>query len=171
MTALLPNVDPDGLLEFSVVYTDRSLNHMSKKFQQVMREMNRILKLVYHAEGVVLVPGGGTYGMEAVARQFATGKKALVIRDGFFSFRWTQIFDMGAIPYVGAGADVMRPGIRSCDDGILAGDVVAVVDEKFGRPLAVGEALLASEELRAAAKGRMVHTLHYAGDKLWGAEY
>ena len=98
MTALLPNVDPDGLLEFSVVYTDRSLNHMSKKFQQVMREMNRILKLVYHAEGVVLVPGGGTYGMEAVARQFATGKKALVIRDGFFSFRWTQIFDMGAIP-------------------------------------------------------------------------
>ena len=98
MTALLPNVDPDGLLEFSVVYTDRSLNHMSKKFQQVMREMNRILKFVYHAEGVVLVPGGGTYGMEAVARQFTTGKKALVIRDGFFSYRWTQIFDMGGIP-------------------------------------------------------------------------
>ena len=98
MTALLPNVDPDGLLEFSVVYTDRSLNHMSKKFQQVMREMNRILTQVYHAPTAVIVPGGGTYGMEAVARQFATGKKALVIRDGFFSFRWTQIFDMGGIP-------------------------------------------------------------------------
>ena len=98
MTALLPNIDPDGLLEFSVVYTDRSLNHMSKRFQTVMREMHRILTQVYHAEGAVIVPGGGTFGMEAVARQFATGKKALVIRDGFFSFRWSQIFDMGGIP-------------------------------------------------------------------------
>ncbi|MBK7293096.1 MAG: alanine--glyoxylate aminotransferase family protein [Holophagaceae bacterium] len=98
MTALLPNVDPDGLLEYSVVYTDRALNHMSKRFQNVMREMHRILTQVYHAEGAVIVPGSGTFGMEAVARQFATGKKALVIRDGFFSFRWSQIFDMGGIP-------------------------------------------------------------------------
>jgi len=98
MTALLPNIDPDGLLEYSVVYTDRALNHMSKKFQQVMREIDRILKQVYHAQAAVLVPGSGTFGMEAVARQFATGKKALVIRDGFFSYRWTQIFDMGGIP-------------------------------------------------------------------------
>jgi aspartate aminotransferase-like enzyme len=98
MTALLPDIDPDGLLEFSVVYTDRALNHMSKRFQNVMKEMSRILKKVYNAQGAVLVPGGGTYGMEAVARQFATGKKALVIRDGFFSFRWSQIFDMGKIP-------------------------------------------------------------------------
>ena len=98
MTALLPNIDPDGLLEYSVVYTDRALNHMSKKFQQVMREIDRILKLVYHAQGAVLVPGSGTFGMEAVARQFCTGRKALVIRDGFFSYRWTQIFDMGGIP-------------------------------------------------------------------------
>ena len=98
MTALLPNIDPDGLLEFSVVYTDHALNHMSKRFQQVMREMHRILTQVYHAQAAVIVPGSGTFGMEAVARQFATGKKALVIRDGFFSFRWTQIFDMGGIP-------------------------------------------------------------------------
>jgi aspartate aminotransferase-like enzyme len=98
MTALLPNIDPDGLMEFSVVYTDRALNHMSKRFQTVMREMNRILKSVYHAEAAILVPGSGTFGMEAVARQFATGKKALVIRDGFFSYRWSQIFDMGGIP-------------------------------------------------------------------------
>ena len=98
MTALLPNIDPDGLLEFSVVYTDRALNHMSKRFQQVMRDMNRILKQVYHAQAAVIVPGSGTFGMEAVARQFATGKKALVIRDGFFSYRWSQIFDMGGIP-------------------------------------------------------------------------
>ncbi|MGA2080385.1 MAG: alanine--glyoxylate aminotransferase family protein [Holophaga sp.] len=98
MTALLPDIDPDGLLEFSVVYTDRALNHMSKKFQRVMNEINRILKRVYHAQAAVLVPGGGTYGMEAVARQFCTGKKALVIRDGFFSYRWTQIFDTGKIP-------------------------------------------------------------------------
>jgi aspartate aminotransferase-like enzyme len=98
MTALLPDIDPDGLMEFSVVYTDRALNHMSKRFQEVMREMNRILRKVYNAQAAVLVPGGGTYGMEAVARQFCTGKKALVVRDGFFSYRWTQIFDMGKIP-------------------------------------------------------------------------
>ena len=98
MPGLLPDVDPDGLLEYSVVYTDRSLNHMSQKFQTVMRDVSRILKATYKADAAVLVPGGGTYGMEAVARQFATGKKALVIRNGWFSFRWTQIFDMGSIP-------------------------------------------------------------------------
>ena len=98
MPGLLPNVDPDGLLEFSVVYTDRSLNHMSKRFGGVMREISRMLKTVYHAKSSVLVPGSGTFGMEAVARQFATGKKALVIRNGWFSYRWTQIFDMGGIP-------------------------------------------------------------------------
>jgi aspartate aminotransferase-like enzyme len=98
MPGLLPNVDPDGLLEFSVVYTDRSLNHMSKRFQGVMKDISRMLKSVYHAKSAVLVPGSGTFGMEAVARQFATGKKALVIRNGWFSYRWTQIFDMGNIP-------------------------------------------------------------------------
>jgi aspartate aminotransferase-like enzyme len=95
---LLPNVDPDGLLEYSVVYTDRSLNHMSAAFQGVMRDISRILKDVYHADAAVIVPGGGTFGMEAVARQFATGKKCLVIRNGWFSFRWSQIFEMGSIP-------------------------------------------------------------------------
>ncbi len=98
MPALLPDVDPDGLLEFSVVYTDRSLNHMSRRFQGVMQDISATLKQVYHARSVALVPGGGTYGMEAVARQFATGRKALVIRNGWFSYRWTQIFDAGAIP-------------------------------------------------------------------------
>ena len=98
MPGLLPAVDPDGLLEFSVVYTDRALNHMSKRFGGVMREISRILKTVYHAKSSVLVPGSGTFGMEAVARQFATGKHVLVIRNGWFSYRWTQIFDMGGIP-------------------------------------------------------------------------
>lgn len=98
MPALLPDVDPDGLLEFSVVYTDRSLNHMSRRFQGVMQDISATLKQVYRARSVALVPGGGTYGMEAVARQFATGRKALVIRNGWFSYRWTQIFDAGAIP-------------------------------------------------------------------------
>ena len=98
MPGLLPQIDPDGLLEFSVVYTDRALNHMSQRFQGVMRDISGILKSVYHAPSSVLVPGSGTFGMEAVARQFATGKKALVIRNGWFSYRWTQIFDMGHIP-------------------------------------------------------------------------
>jgi len=98
MPGLLPHIDPDGLLEFSVVYTDRALNHMSKRFQGVMTDISRILKEVYAAQSAVLVPGSGTFGMEAVARQFATGKKTLVIRNGWFSYRWTQIFDMGGIP-------------------------------------------------------------------------
>ena len=98
MPALLADVDPDGLLEFSVVYTDRALNHMSQKFQHVMRDISAMLKEVYAARSVVIVPGSGTFGMEAVARQFATGKKCLVIRNGWFSYRWTQIFDMGSIP-------------------------------------------------------------------------
>ena len=98
MPGLLPNVDPDGLLEFSVVYTDRSLNHMSKSFQGVMTDISGILKEVYKAHSVSLVPGSGTYGMEAVARQFAAGKHVMVIRNGWFSYRWTQIFDMGNIP-------------------------------------------------------------------------
>ncbi|MEC5214207.1 aspartate aminotransferase-like enzyme [Polaromonas sp. CG_9.5] len=98
MPGLLPNIDPEGLLEFSVVYTDRALNHMSRSFQGVMNDISRILKEVYHAHSVALVPGSGTYGMEAVARQFATGKPVLVLRNGWFSYRWTQIFDMGSIP-------------------------------------------------------------------------
>ena len=98
MPGLLPHIDPDGLLEFSVVYTDRALNHMSRSFQGVMNDISRILKEVYHAHSVALVPGSGTYGMEAVARQFATGKPVLVLRNGWFSYRWTQIFDMGNIP-------------------------------------------------------------------------
>lgn len=98
MPGLLPNVDCDGLLEYSVVYTDRSINHMSQRFQGVMRDISSALKKVYNAKSVVVVPGSGTFGMEAVARQFATNKKCLVIRNGWFSFRWTQIFEMGGIP-------------------------------------------------------------------------
>ena len=100
MSALLDNVDPDGLLEYSVVYTDRSLNHMSQSFQGVMNDISLTLKEVYNAKAAVVVPGSGTYGMESVARQFATDKKCLVLRNGWFSYRWTQIFDMGNIPSV-----------------------------------------------------------------------
>ena len=98
MPGLLHDVDPDGLLEYSVVFTDRSLNHMSRSFQQVMIDISDTLSQVYKAHTVVIVPGGGTFAMEAAARQFATGEKCLVIRNGWFSFRWTQIFDMGNIP-------------------------------------------------------------------------
>ena len=98
MPGLLPQVDPDGLLEYSVVYTDRALNHMSARFQGVMRDISALLKEVYHARSAIVVPGSGTFGMEAVARQFASGKKCLVIRNGWFSYRWSQIFEMGQIP-------------------------------------------------------------------------
>ncbi len=98
MNALLPNIDPDGLLEYSVVFTDRSLNHMSARFQAAMRDIASTLKEVYAADHVAIVPGGGTFAMEAVARQFATGERALVVRNGWFSYRWTQIMEAGSIP-------------------------------------------------------------------------
>ena len=98
MPGLLPDIDPDGLLEFSVIYTDRSLNHMSESFQTVMKDISSTLKKVYNAKSVAVVPGSGTFGMAAVSRQFATGKKCLVIRNGWFSFRWSQIFEKGSIP-------------------------------------------------------------------------
>ena len=98
MAGLLPQVDPEGLLEYSVVYTDRALNHMSQSFQIVMRDISRTLKTVYGAHSAIVIPGSGTFGMEAVARQFATGKRCLVIRNGWFSYRWTQIFETGDIP-------------------------------------------------------------------------
>lgn len=98
MPGLLPDVDPDGLLEYSVVYTDRAVNHMSDAFQAVMRDISSTLRRAYGAEAAVVVPGSGTFGMEAVARQFATDQHALVVRNGFFSYRWTQIFDAGSIP-------------------------------------------------------------------------
>jgi aspartate aminotransferase-like enzyme len=97
MPGLLPNVDPSGLLEFSVVYTDRSLNHMSQQFGGVMRDISGMLKEVYNAHSVALVPGSGTFGMESVARQFAGDKPVIIIRNGWFSYRWTQIIDMGKI--------------------------------------------------------------------------
>jgi len=124
MPGLLSNVDPDGLLEFSVVYTDRALNHMSQRFQGVMKDISRILKEVYHAKSAILVPGSGTFGMEAVARQFATGKKALVIRNGWFSYRWTQIFEMGNIP---AESTVLKA--RRVSDSAQSAWIPCPVDE------------------------------------------
>ena len=112
MAGLLPDVDPDGLLEFSVVFTDRSLNHMSATFQKVMNDISSTLKKVYNADGVAVIPGGGTYGMEAVARQFATDQDCMVIRNGWFSYRWTQIFDAGNIA---KSSDVMKAR-RSLDN-------------------------------------------------------
>ncbi|WP_210092192.1 aminotransferase class V-fold PLP-dependent enzyme [Ruegeria sp. HKCCSP346] len=97
MPGLLETVDPDGLEEFSVVFTDRSLNHMSQKFQQVMCDISDMLKGVYNADGVAVIPGGGTYAMEAVARQFARGADVLVVRNGWFSYRWSQIIESGSL--------------------------------------------------------------------------
>jgi aspartate aminotransferase-like enzyme len=113
MPGLLPHIDPDGLLEFSVVYTDRALNHMSNRFHGVMTDISSMLKRVYGAHSAVLVPGSGTFGMESVARQFAHGKHVMVIRNGWFSYRWTQIFDMGAIPASHSVIKARRTGTGS----------------------------------------------------------
>ncbi|ABM93524.1 aminotransferase class V-fold PLP-dependent enzyme [Methylibium petroleiphilum] len=129
MPGLLPNVDPEGLLEYSVVYTDRALNHMSQSFQGVMRDISATLKRVYNAKSAVIVPGSGTFGMEAVARQFATDRKVLVIRNGWFSYRWTQILDMGRIA---SDATVLKarrtgPGAQAPFAPAPIGEVVATI--------------------------------------------
>ena len=105
MPGLLPHVDPDGLLEYSVVYTDRALNHMSQRFQRVMRGISAVLKEAYAARSAIVVPGSGSFGMEAVARQFAGQQQVLVLRNGWFSFRWSQILEMGGIA---AGVQVLK---------------------------------------------------------------
>ena len=124
MTGLLPDVDPDGLLEYSVVFTDRSLNHMSQSFQGVMTDISTTLKSVYNARSVALVPGGGTYGMEAVARQFANDRKCLIIRNGWFSFRWSQIFEAGNIP-----SETIVMQASAIEDGRQAAFAPARIDE------------------------------------------
>jgi aspartate aminotransferase-like enzyme len=124
MPGLLPDVDPEGLLEFSVVYTDRALNHMSRSFQGVMKDISSILKDAYKAHSVALVPGSGTFGMEAVARQFAHGKKVLVLRNGWFSYRWTQIFEAGRIPQ----AEIVLKARRG-ESGAQAPFAPAPIDE------------------------------------------
>ena len=115
MPGLLPHVDPDGLLEFSVVYTDRALNHMSQRFVGVMQDIIAGMREAYGAHSVAIVPGGGTYGMEAVARQFAHDKKVMVLRNGWFSFRWTQILDTGRI-----AQDVLVAKARPADGSAQA---------------------------------------------------
>jgi len=127
MPALRNDIDPDGLLEYSVVFTDRSLNHMSLAFRQVMREIHATLCEVYGADRAIIVPGGGTYAMESVARQLATGRIALVIRNGFFSYRWSQILEAGSIP----GGEIVMKARRQGDgprDPFVPPPVGEVVD-------------------------------------------
>jgi aspartate aminotransferase-like enzyme len=128
MPGLLSDVDPDGLLEYSVVYTDRAVNHMSGVFQKVMTDISAILKDVYQADAAVVVPGSGTFGMEAVARQLATGNRCLIIRNGFFSFRWSQILDMGDIA---SSSTVMMA--RKISDGSQDPFAPAPIDEVVAR--------------------------------------
>jgi aspartate aminotransferase-like enzyme len=142
MPGLLPDVDPDGLLEFSVVYTDRALNHMSRRFTGVMQDILATLKEVYHAHTAVLVPGSGTFGMEAVARQFANREKVLIVRNGWFSYRWTQIFD--------------------ADEGLGGGSVVCKARKQGSGPQAPWAPCPAGEVAAAirAEKPRVVFAPH-----------
>lgn len=128
MAALRDDIDPDGLLEFSVVFTDRSLNHMSAVFQQVMRDISETLKGVYNAHAVVVVPGGGTYAMEAVARQLAGDETVMVIRNGWFSYRWTQIFEAASLP-----ADEIVMSARRSGNSEVSPFAPAPVDEVVAR--------------------------------------
>ncbi|WP_371224365.1 aminotransferase class V-fold PLP-dependent enzyme [Roseovarius sp. 2305UL8-3] len=130
MSALLDHIDPDGLQEFSVVFTDRSLNHMSASFQQVMNDISGMLKDVYKADAVAIVPGGGSYGMEAVARQFGRDAHALIVRNGWFSYRWSQIFEAGQFT---AGTTVCMA--RQTGNGSQAPFAPAPIDEVVAKVL------------------------------------
>lgn len=166
MPSLLPSVDPDGLLEYSVVFTDRALNHMSRAFQRVMTDISGILRETYRARSAIVVPGSGTFGMEAVARQFATGRKCLVIRNGWFSFRWTQIFDTGKIPSesIVLKARPVESGTQAAYAPAPIDEVVAIIGKE--RPALVfaphvetaSGMILPDEYLRA-----VTHAVHAAG--------
>jgi aspartate aminotransferase-like enzyme len=147
MPGLRPDIDPDGLLEYSVVFTDRSLNHMSTAFQQVMREIHATLCEVYHADRAVVVPGGGTYAMEAVARQFATGETVLVVRNGFFSYRWTQIFEAGSIP----AREIVMKARRTGEGGAPQPFAPAPIDEVVAAIRAERPALVFAPHVETAS--------------------
>ncbi len=146
MPGLLPDVDPDGLLEFSVVYTDRALNHMSQRFQGVMRDVSSTLKAVYRAHSAIVAPGGGSFGMEAVARQFAHDKKCMVIRNGWFSYRWTQIFEAGRIP-----SETIVLKARPNGSGPQAPFTPAPIDEVVNRIQADRPALVFAPHVETAS--------------------
>ncbi len=147
MPGLRPDIDPDGLLEYSVVFTDRSLNHMSKAFQHVMCDIHETLCEVYHAQRAVVVPGGGTYGMEAVARQFAANEKVLVIRNGFFSYRWSQIFEAGSIP----SQEIVMKARRTGNGGADAPFEPAPIDEVVAAIRAEKPALVFAPHVETAS--------------------
>ena len=113
--ALRHDIDPDGLLEYSVVYTDRALNHMSAQFRQVMTDLSSELKSLYHADAIAIVPGSGTSGMEAVVRALAADKDCVVVRNGWFSYRWTQILDATG---VAKSVEVFKAS-QSDNDGVV----------------------------------------------------
>jgi aspartate aminotransferase-like enzyme len=146
MNRRISDVDPDGLREFSVVFTDRSLNHMSKAFQEVMRDLSGLLREVYAAESAIIVPGGGTYAMEAVARQFATDARVMVIRNGWFSYRWTQIFEAGRIP---SEATVLKA--RRVEDAQEAPFAPAPIDEVVAAIAAERPALVFAPHVETSA--------------------
>ncbi|QDC10408.1 alanine--glyoxylate aminotransferase family protein [Oceanicola sp. D3] len=146
MTALRGDIDPDGLLEFSVVFTDRSLNHMSKAFQEVMRDISSGLKACYNAAAVAVVPGGGTYAMEAVARQLARDETVLVVRNGFFSYRWSQIFEAGGLP----AEEIVMKARRAGNDATAA-FAPAPVEEVVARIKAEAPALVFAPHVETAS--------------------
>lgn len=148
MPALLPDIDPDGLLEFSVVYTDRALNHMSKRFQGVMKDISAILKEVYGADATALVPGSGTFGMEAVVRQFANDQKVLIVRNGFFSYRWSQILEMGKIT---APENITVLKARRVGEGAQASWVPAPIEEVVATIARVKPAVVCAPHVETAS--------------------
>ena len=98
LTTSQPYQGKSPLREFSVVYTDRALNLMAQPFRVALKDLLGVLREAYHAEVAVVVPGSGTFAMEAVARQFASNAKSVVVvRNGYFSFRWSQIIEVGNI--------------------------------------------------------------------------
>lgn len=77
------------------------------------------------------------------------------------------VVDMGAVAHVANGADIMRPGIRDIPSNFAKGDLLVVLDEKYGKPLALGLAEVESTEMKSMSKGKVIKNVHFVGDELW----
>lgn len=88
----------------------------------------------------------------------------LLLKNNFLK---NVIINMGAVPFIAKGADLMRPGIVGVDAYVVEGDIVSIVDEKNMKPIAVGESLFSKDEMQKLEIGKMVLNLHHVGDDIW----
>jgi PUA-domain protein len=148
----------------------------SKEAKQILNEVSERLKVnLEHRFGskvnieVTEANIGKIYLVNGKPWFFKVGERLLptLLFPEFVSQAPKIVVDMGAVPYVCNGADVMAPGIVRVEGEFGKGDLVLVVDEKHGKPLALGESVYDMESARNTKQGAVVKTLHFVSDKIW----